>query len=127
MDATKEYYMIQGLLFLTVDLGKVSPPHTSHILVQFYQENPQKDSASRQLMPVVQFVEIYYRFGLAEREGRGPQHLYAVFCGFHGAQDKLFSQKGIVGSDRLEGGTCSPFGLINQLPLSGKKLGMEAI
>lgn len=62
-------YMIQGLLFLAVDLSKISPVFAIPVVVNQFKEHLRKTSLNGELMPVTRFIEIYYRFGLAEREG----------------------------------------------------------
>ena len=60
-------YMLQGLLFLTVDMSKITDG--VDVAVKLFQRQLRQSTLDEELMPVTRFIEIYYRFGLAEREG----------------------------------------------------------
>lgn len=67
-NAVEMDYMLQGLLFLTVDISKI-PPSAVHVAVNLFRLQLRKSTLDAELMPVTRFIEIYYRFGLGEREG----------------------------------------------------------
>ena len=61
--------MIQGLLFLTVDLSKIKPTCGVHVAVSLFKQQLRKSSADGELMSAKRFIAICYRFGLGERKG----------------------------------------------------------
>eukprot|EP00977_Amphora_coffeiformis_P017461 scaffold5715_cov166-Amphora_coffeaeformis.AAC.7 len=65
------YIMKQALLFLSVDTSKIPPPYAPVILYVF-KKPLQKNYDDSGKLTVHRFVEIYYRFGLAEREEYEP-------------------------------------------------------
>lgn len=66
-------YMLHGMLFLTVDFSKFPVPSGVPFIVSLFRRQLRQVLPDGELMPVARFIEIYYRFGLAEREGdRNP-------------------------------------------------------
>lgn len=62
-------YMRHGLLFLAGDLSKVLPRNSLPLWIHTVKDHLRQISKTGELMPAARFIGIYYRFGLAGREG----------------------------------------------------------
>jgi len=64
-------YMLQALLFLTIDIQQVAEGslRTFHAVTHIMRKQLRGNNFDHSLMPVTRFIEVYYRLGLAERGG----------------------------------------------------------
>ena len=62
-------YVMHGMLFLGVDLSTVKPARFLDAVVYRMRELLRSILKSDGFMPASRFIGIYYRFGLADREG----------------------------------------------------------
>jgi hypothetical protein len=68
-NAVEMDYMLHGLLFLNLDISKVTPSNSVPGVVNLLKQQLRKTSMNGEFMPVARFISIYHRLGLAERGG----------------------------------------------------------